>query len=254
MNSDIFRYVINSAIQQGLIPRLPDAYKFTIQNMNTITMPQQQVINRANYHTPQIIGLTGQAYVGKTTVAQTLAYAHKYQIVSFATPIKKMLLAIGVPEQSLFGSTGEKEKIIPRFGKSGRYLMQSLGTEWGRDLVNMNIWVNLAKEKILDYVDQGKYVVIDDCRFASELSMINSLSGCVYRVIGTIPSSVMGKHASEVGLDTYDFLPDIYNTDDQYSLYDKIYNGGRPNMHTSAYEAYITNCTRMLSAEPKGGK
>ena len=54
---------------------------------------------------------------------------------------------------------------ITRPEKDGK-LLQILGTEWGRDTIDRNVWVR-ALEGVLQ--DHRGYVVIDDCRFPNEL-------------------------------------------------------------------------------------
>ena len=117
----------------------------------------------------KIIALTGTKTVGKTTIAKAAqAWAINSRIVSFATPIKEMLLKIGVPYESLNGK--DKEAIIEPIGKSGRELMQSLGTEWGRQLIDENIWV-FAMQKQVERINED-IIIIDDLRFPNEANWV----------------------------------------------------------------------------------
>lgn len=145
---------------------------------------------------PKLIGLTGRKFAGKTTVAKTLT--PEFVQVSFAEPIRQMLYAIGVTEVEM----ADKETVIPRFGKSPRYMMQTLGTEWGRDLINPDIWINLAKAKIEELNTKFPLlnVVVDDIRFDDEAEMIRSLGGAIWEVICTSSVPLGDAHRSESGI------------------------------------------------------
>src|SRR5574343_295437 len=41
-----------------------------------------------------------------------------------------------------------KETVIPELGVTGRHLMQSLGTEWGRNMVHMRLWLKIMDRKL----------------------------------------------------------------------------------------------------------
>lgn len=117
----------------------------------------------------KIIALTGTKTVGKTTIAKAIqAWAINSKIVSFATPIKEMLWQMGVSYEALNGK--EKESIIDPLGKSARELMQSLGTEWGRQTVNENIWV-FAMQKQIERMSED-IIIIDDLRFPNEANWV----------------------------------------------------------------------------------
>jgi hypothetical protein len=81
-----------------------------------------------------LIGLHGKAHAGKDTVGQMLV-GYGLDRVAFADPIKRMLIeGLGLTAEHF--DSPLKEEPIPWLGKSPRQLMQTLGTEWGRDLVN----------------------------------------------------------------------------------------------------------------------
>lgn len=128
----------------------------------------------------KIIALSGAKTVGKTTIAKALqSYAINSEIMSFANPIKDMLIAMGVPEDSIFGS--KKQTIIQELGFSGRELMQSLGTEWGRNMINQDIWVYSLHKKIL--ASDSQTIIIDDCRFPNEAEWVKSQDGIIIELI-----------------------------------------------------------------------
>lgn len=112
--------------------------------------------------TNKIIGLTGPKMVGKSTYAKSIEGAI---ILSFATPIKKMLKVILPGEKYL----NFKEEPIPNFPDNinTRQLLQSLGTEWGREGVYPNIWIDLAYKAALPHIGK-RTIVFDDIRFPNE--------------------------------------------------------------------------------------
>jgi hypothetical protein len=55
-------------------------------------------------------------------------------------------------------------------GKSPRQLLQSLGTDWGRDMVSATIWIDAMQRLIAE--QSSDVIIIDDCRFDNEAQMV----------------------------------------------------------------------------------
>jgi hypothetical protein len=143
-----------------------------------------------------IIGLTGKKGSGKSTVAGMLCEKYDYRIMSFATPIKDMLMSMGLTEDEIY-NIELKEKIVERFGKSPRELLQLLGTEFGRNLIADDIWVRVLESKI----DSDDQIVIDDVRFANEAEMIKGKGGKIIRVTRMGQElGMVDTHVSEAGI------------------------------------------------------
>ena len=79
---------------------------------------------------PELIGLVGAAHCGKTTVAILLSREHRYVRLRFADTIKDMLRVLGLSDEQLDGNLKEVPTDL-LYGKTPRWAMQSLGTEWG---------------------------------------------------------------------------------------------------------------------------
>ena len=131
----------------------------------------------------RIVGLAGPKGVGKSTFANQLAFEYYQEgyeslvrVMSFATPLKEMLGCI-VHNDYI---KEDKEKIIPHLGVSARYCLQTLGTEWGRNTINHNIWVNIAKHNIEE--SDCQIFIIDDVRFDNEAKMILDMGGEVWKL------------------------------------------------------------------------
>ncbi len=141
-----------------------------------------------------LIGLIGHAQNGKTTAANRLAEMN-WNIVSFASPLKEMLATLGVPVENLYGK--HKEAPLPMLcGMTARHAMQTLGTEWGRNLIGPDIWRMAWRSKVKTMLGAGAMVVADDVRFPNEVETIKEMGGLVIRIVRA-PRSSFDTHGSE---------------------------------------------------------
>ena len=148
----------------------------------------------------KLIALTGAAYSGKSTIAGELS-DHGYVRKKMSQTLKNMLLQIpGVTEEMTEGSLKEVPQDIFG-GKTPRYAMQSLGTEWGRDTIFNRIWLESWKRSIAGMNN----VVVEDLRFPNEAELIRELGGEIWRV--TRPGHVGAGHSSELEMKLID--PDV---------------------------------------------
>tara|TARA_R100000808_G_scaffold19315_1_gene41967 strand:- start:11 stop:586 length:576 start_codon:yes stop_codon:yes gene_type:complete len=145
----------------------------------------------------RVIGLTGRKGCGKSSVGAILAHNYDFHVRSFASPIKEMLVAMGIPKNYIY-DRDYKEKPVPGFGKSARYMMQALGTEFGRHLVHPDVWIRALKNKLDDLKGD---VVIDDVRFENEANMIHAYGGMILR-IERPHTTDKDTHISELQLDS----------------------------------------------------
>lgn len=163
-----------------------------------------------------LIGLCGAAGCGKTTVAEGLRDRYGYRVLSFADPLYDAVSAItGVPVERL-KDRAVKEAELPGIGKSPRFLLQTLGTDWGRAIVDEDIWVKAAMAR----VSGDENVVIADVRFDNEADAIRGRGGVVFYVVRPgwrCLAAETSKHASERGIsmDRIDAFIDNSGTVDQ---------------------------------------
>lgn len=140
----------------------------------------------------KLIGLIGRARSGKDTVAGYLARRHMFAHIAFADPMKQML-------EAAFGDLfrdGDREKPIDWLGKSPRQLMQTLGTEWGRNQVHPELWVMLTEQKVKNAVEFNLPLVISDVRFYNEANMILKHGGELW-FVSRNTSEQVNPHSSE---------------------------------------------------------
>jgi hypothetical protein len=167
---------------------------------------------------PQVVAFTGKAGSGKTTAANWILRNHpKAMKMSFAQPLKKMfyeLIRQSIPKvwphtpiEYIDGAL--KEEPIPFLSnRTGRELTQSLGTEWGRNTVQPDFWVNIAQGKLERLLGDRRVAsdtphilaVYDDVRFQNEADMIRSYGGLIVNVqrpLTKTTSDTTTNHASE---------------------------------------------------------
>ncbi len=133
---------------------------------------------------PIIIALGGKAKHGKTTLSRDLQNAIRCagqtcEITSFATGPKRMLKAFGLTDEQLYGN----EKELPTGlleGHTPRYAMQSLATEWGRQMLYNDIWIDNWERHINTLAVD--YILVDDLRHLPELQRLRELQAIIFEV------------------------------------------------------------------------
>jgi len=156
--------------------------------------------------TKQLIGLYSPApQCGKTTVSRVLE-GKGFVRVPFAEALKLMLHPLLVelgytPAEATRLLYVAKEECLSSLNVTSRHLLQTLGTEWGRQCVHPDMWLRVWEVRAKRY----ERVVVDDVRFANEAELVRSLGGELWRIDrpGTVNTST---HASEGGLDACDYF------------------------------------------------
>lgn len=174
-----------------------------------------------------IIGLTGPAGSGKDTVADWLEVRHGFSRIALADPIRKGLCAMFDLPMHVF-KPGIKEQIIPSIGKSPRELMQTLGTEWGRDMVARDIWLRMASRKIAAALPR---IVVTDIRKEDEAQWLRGYGGGIWRIHRSTRKAVR-PHTSESGAISISpddlAIPNDGSIDDLFSVIDDVLDGIPP--------------------------
>ena len=126
----------------------------------------------------KVIGISGKAGSGKGVASNYLVAGAGFTLVKFAGPLKTMMRSLGLGDAHIEGSEKEKPSALLN-GHTPRWAMQSLGTEWGRDCMGEEFWVNQWHRIASDVLDFNGFVVADDVRFENEAAAIRQMGGLV---------------------------------------------------------------------------
>jgi len=135
----------------------------------------------------KIIGIAGPKGVGKTTVGCELSRLLPTTLqISFADPLKDMLAilleygGIDDPRDLMSDPIRKEERLDILQGHTPRECLQTLGTEWGRDRVGINLWTSICMTRIER--SNAQYAIVDDVRFPSEVAAIADRKGVVFKL------------------------------------------------------------------------
>ena len=162
-----------------------------------------------------IIGFCGAIGAGKTTAARHLEIKHDYVRIGFAKVLKDMAKAFGMTDDQLYGSAKEIPDLDLLGGKTPRQFMQLLGHQFGRELIDPDIWVSAWRRQ----VRRHPHVVADDVRYPNEVAVIHELGGKVIH-LARAGGLLLSSHESE----TQTIAPDhvIENFGDKDYLFAEI--------------------------------
>lgn len=156
----------------------------------------------------RIIGLTGPAGCGKSTAAEYLVRHHDFVEMSFADPLKDMLAAfLALPREKLdlilADRTFKESPLAALSGQSPRYALQTLGTEWGRNLMHPDLWLVGLRTRMewIEHTLAHEYrgIVISDVRFANEATFIRERGTLIH--LRRQHAQQARNHVSEAGVD-----------------------------------------------------
>jgi hypothetical protein len=148
-----------------------------------------------------VFGLLARKGSGKDTAAEVLT-TEGYQNVKFAAPLKAMISVLldyqGVDEETIGRMIeGDLKEVETHYlgGRTPRYAMQTLGTEWGRNLIADDLWVKITLDKALTGPS-----VITDTRFPNEVDAVSEI-GTVIGITADWIEPTPGEHPSEAMID-----------------------------------------------------
>jgi hypothetical protein len=160
-----------------------------------------------------VIGLCGKAGSGKSTAIEALkTRGRPVSVNKFAGP----LYAI----QNYIYKVIEPVYNPPEDFVKDRFLLQFLGTDWGRKTINDSIWINLWKNKVEKVLAQDSNVIVvsDDTRFDNEAEIIRNMGGVIVHIIRddasahAVGGTGIAGHASEAGISPGLINYTIHNT------------------------------------------
>lgn len=147
----------------------------------------------------KVIGIAGPAHCGKDTAADYLLahLSHGFSKASFAGPIKQMATGLGLTHEQLYGDL--KDVVDDAFGCTPRKILQTLGTEWGRERIHPDIWIRAMSLKLQNLPDGG--FVMPDVRFENEANFVRE-HGVLIHITGRFDNgdSQVEQHISEAGI------------------------------------------------------
>lgn len=167
----------------------------------------------------RLIGITGAAGSGKTTIAEYLFREANVQIISCADPIKEALSGLFKFPRRAWQDRTWKETPLPMIGQSPRQLAQTFGTEWGRRMVNEDIWIS----EVISRWRKSELVLtcVPDIRFDNEALHILRAGGVMIRVVRPDAPPV-AQHVSEVSIPDNLVHLTIENTGSLEELFSKV--------------------------------
>jgi hypothetical protein len=155
----------------------------------------------------KLIGFAGKANAGKTTAAEVLVMLG-YSRLSFAQPVKSLvrhlLFEYGFNISQIYFFERNKTAVIPDLGVTIRHLWQTIGTNWGRQCINPQLWVMMAERQVLRTQVEtfSKPIVFDDVRYENEAQFIRDSGGIVVHIVRDTPDT--DPHSSEAGIAVHD--------------------------------------------------
>lgn len=177
----------------------------------------------------QVVAFTGKRFSGKSTASEVLLQ-EGFVDVKFADPLKNMLRAFyktcGVSDEDIERRLEGDLKEVPcewLKGKTPRYAMQTLGTEW-RNMIDTNLWSDILVRRIKSG-DVGDKIVVSDYRFPHEGEALREVSAKICRISRKSAddnADSAAKHASETLLDGLSVDGVIYNNDTKEALYARV--------------------------------
>lgn len=153
--------------------------------------------------TGKLIGICGYKGAGKTTVTATAIFDPRrsmralpvYQM-GFMKPVTLMLEAMGIPDEIISNKKRWNEPLEMLCGHSTRFAAETLGTEWGRDIIGANVWVRVAINQARAVMKQGISVAIDGVRYPNEFEQMR-LEGAAMIALHRPGLEVETHHESE---------------------------------------------------------
>lgn len=175
-------------------------------------------------HRPILIGIGGKLASGKDTVADYLVAEYGFIKMGMSEPLNDALLALNplIPTNLMGADMFERYQTVhARLGYTAakenpevRRLLQALGTEVGRDMIDPEVWTKIAAHKIREQLAEGHSVILTGIRFENERDMITRVGGSLVWVDRPDLTTSEGaeQHASENTLGAKDFTLTIENS------------------------------------------
>ena len=146
---------------------------------------------------PLLLGLAGPAGCGKSTAASLLVSHGGWVRLSFAEPLRELLLVLH-PHWDQWRLGPGKDMCQADGGLSPRDQLRAAG-DWVKRH-DPGFFANIMRRQLGANLDQGWHVVIDDVRFEGEARLIRELGGSLVHVSRT-DVHFRRDHNSEMGVE-----------------------------------------------------
>jgi len=130
-----------------------------------------------------VIGFVGKKGSGKTSCAEYLQHNFPAVRRPFATRIKLMFAALGLSDSEIRDHAFRDTPLDKLSGKTPRMAMQTLGTDWAREMMHQDFWVNLWKIDCHRTIFQKIPIIVEDVRFHNEAKAVREMGGILIRVV-----------------------------------------------------------------------
>lgn len=186
-----------------------DAYQVEL-NENTMTLKEiQSLANELNLFVEseqkakRVIGFTGLPGAGKDTFATILSLVLKERVTTkkFAAPLKEAVASLCDLSLDQIEDREFKEAPLP-CGKSPRQIMQLMGTEFVRNVLGADFFVQTMAKAVEE--TSARFILITDVRFQNEVDWIHSVGGAVVRI--ERPGLHASGHVSDAGVQNVDWI------------------------------------------------
>jgi len=124
-----------------------------------------------------------------------LVERHGFTRIRFAGPLKSMMAALGLSGAQIEGDQKETPCDL-LCGHTPRFAMQTIGTEWGRDIIGPDLWVQ-AWQAAFERTLPSSCIVVDDCRFPNEAAAIRAAGGLIVHIERSGAGAGAAGHQSE---------------------------------------------------------
>lgn len=187
----------------------------------------------------RLIGIGGKLASGKDTVADYLVAEHGWVKFGMSDALGDALYELNPIIDTKINRDGESDRIVPAYYRplvdrvgyveaktnpEVRRLLQVLGTEVGRKMIDENVWVDIILRRIASAQVEGYNVIVTGIRFQNEIAMIRRIGGEGWWVDrpGLDTPEGAASHSSENGVSLTDFDLLLSNSGTLTQLYAQV--------------------------------
>jgi len=167
-----------------------------------------------------LLGIIGKKESGKDTVYSIIKEAIHPKTcirIGFADSLKEEI-AVAINAVNAFYGRPQSDKIdknyIDEHKNSFRLILQGWGTDFRRNLVSKDYWINRVLQKLASLSNDYYIVVVSDVRFKNEATMIESAGGYLIKINRHNVPVYLDAHPSEREMDSIENIDQIIENND----------------------------------------